>query len=117
MTRNEVYEQLTEIFRDVFDDDELTIEDSTSAEDIEEWNSLNHITLIVAVQERFQVKISSGKIFNLQNVGQFVDLILNLLDGVEPNLESTSTVSQITAESRKSRRVMMEQQRQLRQTK
>lgn len=81
MTRTELYEQLTEIFRDVFDDEELTIEDSTSAEEIEEWNSLNHITLIMEVQEKFGVKFSPGKIFNLHNVGQLVELIIQSSNG------------------------------------
>ena len=77
MTRTEVYEQLTEIFRDVFDDEELIIEDSTSAEDIGEWNSLNHVTLVMEVQETWNFKIKPQQIAQLKNVGQFVDLILS----------------------------------------
>jgi acyl carrier protein len=80
MTRAEVYEQLTEIFQDVFDDDELTIEDSTSAEEIEEWNSLNHITLVMEVQEKWNFKLKPQQIAQLKNVGQFVDLIFNHLN-------------------------------------
>ncbi|MEQ9007499.1 MAG: thioesterase domain-containing protein, partial [Ekhidna sp.] len=88
MERADIYEQLTEIFQDVFDDDELTIEDSTSAEDIEAWNSLNHLSLIMEVQEQFEIEFTSGQIFNLHNVGQLVELILQLLNGTAPRSES-----------------------------
>lgn len=80
MTRTEVYQQLTEIFRDVFDNDELIIEECTTAQDILEWDSLNHITLVLKVQEKWNFKFKPQQIGQLKNVGQFVDLILSYLN-------------------------------------
>ena len=80
MTREEVYEQLTENFKDVFDDDELVIEDSTNADDIEAWDSLNHVALVMEVQETWGFKIKPEQIVQLKNVGQFVDLILSQMN-------------------------------------
>ena len=51
MERNEIMEKVTSVFRDVFDDEELVITDSTTAADIEDWDSLTHITLISAIEE------------------------------------------------------------------
>lgn len=76
MTREEVYERLTEVFHDVFDDDEIQICDETTADDIEDWDSFEHINLVVAVEKEFGVKFSMGKIVALKNVGEMVDLII-----------------------------------------
>ena len=51
VSREEVFERVTDIFRDVFDDDELVISDSTNSEDIEDWDSLEHIQLIVGMEK------------------------------------------------------------------
>lgn len=67
--------QLTEIFRDVFDDESIEIFDAMTAKDIEEWDSLNHINLIVAVERHFKVKFTTKEVSNLANVGEFVALI------------------------------------------
>jgi len=76
MTREQVYEQLTEIFQDVFDDDEITIEDSTTAKDIEGWDSLANINLIVSVETEFGIKFKMEEITSLKSVGEMVDVIL-----------------------------------------
>ena len=55
MTREEVYERLNEVFRDVFDDPDLTVNDETTAADVDGWDSLIHITLIDSVEEEFDV--------------------------------------------------------------
>lgn len=78
MTREEVYERLTEVFRDVFDDESIEIEDSTTSEDIEDWDSLEHINLVVAVEEEFSFKIPMGKVVTMKNVGEMVDIILEM---------------------------------------
>ncbi len=75
MTREEVYERLTGIFRRVFDDPELAISDATTTRDIEEWDSLNHINLIVATEKAFSVQFTTREVKLLGNVGEFVDLI------------------------------------------
>ena len=79
MTREEVFVQLNEVFRDVFDDYELVISDSTNSEDIEDWDSLEHIQLIVGMEKEFKVKFDIKTVNSLENVGQMVDLILSMI--------------------------------------
>lgn len=71
----ETTERLQEVFRDVFDDDEIVITDETTAEDIESWDSLTHVQLIVAVEKEFAVKFSTVEVMKLKNVGEFIQLI------------------------------------------
>ncbi len=76
MSREEVFDKLNEVFRDVFDDEDITVNDSTTADDIEDWDSLEHINLVVAVEKIFSVKFNMGETAKLKNVGEMVDLIL-----------------------------------------
>ncbi len=76
MTREEVYERLNAVFQDVFDDEELTVSDETTAADVEGWDSLIHITLIDAVEEEFDISFDMKTIVKLKNVGEMVDVIL-----------------------------------------
>ena len=76
MTRDEVYVRLNEIFRDVFDDDSITVSDSTTSADIEEWDSLEHINLVVAVEEEFGFKFQMGQVVSMKDVGEMVDIIM-----------------------------------------
>ena len=76
MTREEVYERLSKVFREVFDDDSIKLNDETTADDIEDWDSFEHINLVVAVEEEFSFKIPMGKTVTMKNVGEMVDLIL-----------------------------------------
>ncbi|MBE6084548.1 MAG: acyl carrier protein [Selenomonas ruminantium] len=78
MTREEVYERLNNVFRDVFDDETITLTDETTANDIEDWDSFEHINLVVAVQDEFSFKIPMGKVVSMQNVGEMVDIIMEL---------------------------------------
>jgi acyl carrier protein len=75
MTRDEIYAELTSIFREVFDDDDLTIADSTTPDDIANWNSLQHINLIMAVESDFGVKFRSSEMEKMTNVGDMIDLL------------------------------------------
>ena len=68
-------EKLQEVFRDVFDDEEIIIDADTTAEDIDAWDSLTHVQLIVAVEKEFAVKFSTVEIMKMKNVGEFIDLI------------------------------------------
>ena len=77
MTREEVYEQLNEVFREVFDDDSITVNDATTSNDIEEWDSLEHINLIAAVEQEFGMRFSMGQVVSMKNVGEMVDIILS----------------------------------------
>lgn len=76
MERNEIYEKLNEIFRDVLDNDEIELNDETHADDIEEWTSLTHIQLIVEIEKAFNLRFSSEEILEWKNVGEMVDSIL-----------------------------------------
>lgn len=77
MERQEIFEKLNEIFCDVLDLDEVQLTDETSAEDIEEWDSLSHIQLIVAIEKEFKLKFTSKEIMSWKNVGEMVDCILS----------------------------------------
>ena len=80
MTREEVYERLNAVFADVFDDDTLTVNDETTAADVDGWDSLVHITLIDAVEEEFDISFDMKTIVKLKNVGEMVDVICQELD-------------------------------------
>lgn len=76
MTREAAYEKLNEVFRDVFDDEEIEVTDSTTSSDIEDWDSLEHINLVSAVEQAFGIKFSMGQVVTMKNVGEMVDIIL-----------------------------------------
>lgn len=76
MTREGVYERLTGVFRRVFDDSTLVIDDLTTAKDIEDWDSFEHINLICAVEDEFLFKVPLQYATTMQNVGDMVDIIL-----------------------------------------
>jgi acyl carrier protein len=75
MTDSEIYQQLTEVFHDIFDDPTLVLKPETSAADIPDWTSFIHINLIVATEDRFGVKFSTADIERLKNVGDLVALV------------------------------------------
>lgn len=78
MTREDVFERLTMVFREVFDDETICVRDETTSDDIEDWDSFEHINLIVAVEDEFGMKIPMGKVVTMKNVGEMVDIILEL---------------------------------------
>ena len=75
MSREEIYEQLNEVFRDVFDDDTIEVDDQTTSRDIEDWDSLEHINLIAAIETQFGMKFTMGQVVTMKNVGEMVDII------------------------------------------
>ena len=77
MTREEIYGKLNEVFQDVFDDEDITVNDATVAADVDGWDSLEHINLIVAVERCFGIKFTMGETTGLKNVGEMVDCILS----------------------------------------
>lgn len=77
MTRNEVLEKLTNVFRSIFDDDSIGLTDATTADDIEEWDSLNQIRIILASEQVFGLKLNARKINVLNNVGEMVSYVLS----------------------------------------
>ena len=79
MERNEIYSKLNEIFCDVLDLDEVELKDESKADDIEEWDSLSHIQLIVAIEKEFKIKFTSLEIMKWKNVGEMVDSMIEKL--------------------------------------
>ena len=80
MTREEIYKELTEVFRDVFDDESICIDDDTTAADIDDWESLMHITLISAVEDTFDMKFDMKDVLSMKNVGEMVDIITDAVN-------------------------------------
>ena len=74
MTREEVFETLNGVFQDVFDDESIVVKEETTADDIEDWDSLEHINLIAAVEQEFGIKFSMG--VAMKNVGEMADIIM-----------------------------------------
>lgn len=75
MERTEIYEIVTGIFRNVFDDEDIELKNETNAEDIEDWDSLAQLTLLAAIEKRFSIKFKLKDVTSLQNVGEMIDLI------------------------------------------
>lgn len=79
MKREELFEKVQEIFRDIFDDETLEITDATNSSDIDDWDSLNHINLVVAIEKEIGIKFSFEDLASLKNVGAMVDSIYKSL--------------------------------------
>jgi acyl carrier protein len=79
MTKQEILQDLTAVFRDVFDDDTLTLKPETIADDIDGWDSQAHVTLVVATEVRFGIRFRTAELESLHNVGDFVRLIQSRL--------------------------------------
>lgn len=75
MTDDDIYERLTPIFRDVFDDDDLVVHPQLTAKDVAEWDSMSHIRLVLTVERAFGTRFAASEVAGLENVGQFVSLI------------------------------------------
>ena len=76
MTREEVFATLNEVFQDVFDDESITVNEETTADDIEDWDSLEHINLIAAVEQEFGMKFTMGQVVTMKNVREMADIIM-----------------------------------------
>jgi len=75
MTHDEIFTILTGLMRDYFDDDNLILLPETSADDVEAWDSMNHVNIIVAVEQRFKIRFSTSDVEHLRNVGELVTVI------------------------------------------
>ncbi|CEJ68295.1 acyl carrier protein [Chryseobacterium oranimense] len=79
MNKNEILSKLSEIFREELDNEEITLTEETTANDVEEWDSLSHIQLIVAVEKAFGIRFTSSEIQSWNNIGEMVDSIASKL--------------------------------------
>ncbi len=73
MEMESIRNQVEDIFRDILDLESLTLADDTQASDVDGWDSLTHIQLIVAIEKEFKVKFSSKEILSWKNVGELLD--------------------------------------------
>ena len=80
MEQKELMDKLTEIFREVMDNDEIVLNDETTSEDIEEWDYLSHIELIDVIGKELGVKITSMEFRGWENVGEMVESLLQKLN-------------------------------------
>lgn len=79
MTREEIFTGVQDIFRDIFDENDLVIKDSTNSDEIEEWDSLNHINLVSAIEKEYKIRFALGELMTLKDVGAMVDLMVEKL--------------------------------------
>ena len=75
MNKNNIKEKLQSVFVDVFDDEDLRISNSTNSDDIEEWDSLNHIALVLSIEKCFNIRFMTGEVISLKNVGEMIQLL------------------------------------------
>lgn len=75
MTQQEIYERLNTVFRDVFDDEDITVNAATTADDIEDWDSIEHINLVGAVEDEFGLRFKMGEVSGMKNVGEMAEII------------------------------------------
>jgi acyl carrier protein len=80
MSKEEIFLKLNEIFRDVFDDGNIAVSDETTASDIEDWDSLEHINLIVAVERAFGIKFTMSQVTGMKDVGEMANIIAGRLE-------------------------------------
>ena len=75
LSKDEIIERLDDVFRDVFDDDTLEVDENTTADDIEDWDSIEHITLIGAVEDEFKMRFKMGEGSGMNDVGEMIGII------------------------------------------
>ena len=75
MDTGDIYAVLTELFHDIFADDKIVLRPETSAADVEGWDSFTNLNLVVAVEDRFGIRMKTGEIERWQNVGDLVNAI------------------------------------------
>ena len=79
MTREMLFDGVQDIFRDIFDEEDMVIEDKTRSDDVEEWDSLNHINLVSAIEKEFEIRFALRELMALKDVGSMIDLMVEKL--------------------------------------
>lgn len=75
MNRQEILSKLQSVYRDILDDENIVLTEETTAEDIEEWDSLTHVQIVAEIQKEFDVKFSAKEMLLWENVGDIIDAI------------------------------------------
>ncbi len=75
MNKNEITERLNKVFRDVFGDDSISVNENTTSADIEDWDSIEHINLIAAVESEFGIRFKMREVSGMKNVGEMMEII------------------------------------------
>lgn len=75
MQVEEIIKQVNDIFIDVLDNNDIIVKSATTSDDIEEWDSLNHIQLVVAIEKHFKIRFTAAEIVNFSNVGEMCEAI------------------------------------------
>ena len=79
MDRQTIFDRLNKVFQTIFDDENIVVNEETASDDIEDWDSLEHINLIVAIEQEFGIKFSMGEVTSMKNVGDMVNIIISRL--------------------------------------
>jgi acyl carrier protein len=79
MNRQEILNEVTAVFSDTLDEDKLQLQESSTADDVEGWDSLTHVQLVVAVEKKFKIRFTAKEIQGWKNVGELVDSISSKL--------------------------------------
>lgn len=77
MTREQILLDVQSIFRDIFDDETIVIQNDTTADDIEDWDSLEHINIITSIEKHFCIKFAMNDVVGFKNVGNMLDAIVS----------------------------------------
>ena len=75
MSREEILEQVSNVFADILDEDNITLSESSTADDVEGWDSLTHVQLVVAAERKFKIRFTAKEIQSWKNVGEMIDSI------------------------------------------
>lgn len=75
MDKLDIIERLNEVFQDVFDDEDIVVDEETTADDIEDWDSIEHINLISSVESEFGIRFTMGEVSGMKNVGEMIHII------------------------------------------
>ena len=81
MDQESIWQNVTRVFRETLEDDTIVLTEETTAKDIEDWDSVTHIQLMVAIEKEFDIRISTGEVASLANVGELVRMVEGHVNG------------------------------------